>query len=108
MPTAPPPDVAAVPVVGFVVTVLPLAVVTGAGGVAARALFGAVRGAVFGARRSGTVAFLGGASAGAAGVAAGTSFSAGCAVLSRPASAKSRFSVLSAPSAPLSGPFFAS
>jgi hypothetical protein len=114
IPTAPPPDVDGLLVVGFVVTVLPLAVVTGAGGVfagvvgAGAVFLGSFRGVVRGAvRRSGVVRFVA-VGAGAAGVDAGTSLSCGCAAESRPASAKSRFSVLSVPSAVLSGPFFAS
>jgi hypothetical protein len=62
--------------------------------------FGADLAVDFGVLRSG--ALLSGA--GAAGCDAGTSFSAGCAVESRFAIARSRFNVESAPR--LSGPFF--
>jgi len=117
IPTAPPLFAASLPF-AFDVTVLPLAVTVGSGGVVAGAVVGAVLGVVFGVlrgtvrggvRRSGVVArFVGAAFAGASGVVAGTSFNCGWTVVSRPANARSRFSVLSVPSAVLSGPFFAS
>jgi hypothetical protein len=86
------------------VTVLPLAVfvVVLAGGL----VFGAGalgRGVVFGCDGLGDEVFVGDGVA--AGVFAGTSFSCGCAALSRFASARSRLRVESAPSAVLSDAF---
>ena len=74
-----------------------LAEVVVAGGVAAGAgdVLAGGRGAVRGAVRGIAVFFAGDSTAGAPAVAAGTSFNCGCAVVSRPASARSRFNVLS-------------
>jgi hypothetical protein len=74
IPTAPPPDAFASPVFGFVVTVLPLAVVVVAGGIV---LGCAGRVGVRGVVRAGALFFA--VDAGASGVAAGTSLSCGCA-----------------------------
>jgi hypothetical protein len=91
---------------GFVVCVLPLrvVVVVGAGGVLGRGAGVEVRGVLRGVVRG--VLRLAGrdvAGAGAAGWFAGTSLSCGWAAVSRFAIARSRFSVVSAPSAALSG-----
>src|ERR1051325_4995588 len=104
VPTAPPPPV--VPPL-LVVTVLPLGVVTGEGAGFDGVGRGVVRAGVFvrGVVRVGGAVRVGGGALvlGVAAVPAGTSLSCGCAVESRPASDRSRFSVLSAPR--LSGPF---
>jgi hypothetical protein len=107
MPTAPPPaEPGFAPAPGFVVTVLPLGVVTGAG---ADGGFDGRGDGVLG-RGAGRVGVRAGAVAAGrgAGVFGATSLSCGCAVVSRFANARSRFNALSAPSAALSGPFFAS
>jgi hypothetical protein len=103
VPTAPPPDA---PPAGFVVTVLPLGVVVvagkdlvGSGRGVGRLSRGVGRSVRFGCSdRFGSADLVG---------ALGTSFNCGCAALSRFASARSRFSAVSAPSAVLSG-FFVS
>jgi hypothetical protein len=108
IPTAPPPVSFDDAPLGFDVTVFPFEVVVAAGGITG-GLLG--REGVRGVVRSGARFFVGDLAAdgaGASGVVAGTSFNCGCAAESRPASARSRFNVLSAPSAVLSGPFFAS
>src|SRR6185437_5586968 len=102
VPTAPPPDaLGLLDEPGFDVTVLPDLVVVGAGvlGVCDEPELerrGVVRGSLF---------VDDGAFVPEAG---GTSLSCGCAVESWPASARSRFSVVSAPSAVVSGPCFCS
>ena len=106
LPTAPPPLADAfLPAFGLVVTVLPLGVVVATGcdggGLALGADFGVDFGVDLGVLRAG--ALFSGAAAGGD---AGTSFSCGCEVESRLAIARSRFNVVSAPSATLSGPFF--
>jgi hypothetical protein len=104
-PTAPPPAAPGF-APGFVVTVFPLAVVTGFGGSGAGS---DGRGAEVLGRVAGRVGVRDGAEA--AGFVAGvgaTSLSCGCVVVSRFANARSRFNALSALSAKLSGPFFAS
>jgi hypothetical protein len=102
-PTAPPPvDDGLLRAPGFDCSVLPLRVVRVVGSVRRGCVRGVERDDVRAGVRAGALA------AGVLDDVAGTSLSCGCAVVSVPAMARSRFNALSAPSAVVSGPFFAS